>query len=85
MTIMKAASRPPWVRDAIFELMAEASAIEGHRVRLADIAMKMKMNGADTSELVDAAHEIDHAWRHLTAARRALVMTWPSFQPEDDQ
>ena len=75
--IARITSRPPWVRDAIFELRAEADAIEHRRARLEEIAISMKAGGADTSELVDANHELEHAWRHLTAARRALVMVWP--------
>jgi len=75
-------TRPAWVRAAITELMELAAEIESHRGILSGVALQMKSGGADTTELADASHDLDHAWRHITAARRVLDMTWPEEPPK---
>lgn len=69
--------RPVWVRDAMFRLGAMAAELESRRQQLAEIALDLKSNGADTTEIADASHDLEHSWRHLTATRRALAMSWP--------
>lgn len=70
-------TRPPWVRDAMFRLGAMAADLEERRSELAEIALQLKSNGADTTEIAEASHDLSHGWRHLTATRRGLAMSWP--------
>jgi ABC-type transporter Mla subunit MlaD len=69
--------RPAWVTNAIQVLLSAADALDKHRDATRDLAIVLRSAGVDTSELDDAAHDLQHAWRHVAAARRALVMTWP--------
>jgi hypothetical protein len=77
MNALDRAQRPVWVRDAMSRLGAIAADVESQRHQLAEIALDLKSNGADTSEIADASHDLEHSWRHLTSTRRALAMSWP--------
>jgi hypothetical protein len=70
--------RPEWVSAAISELRRVASAIDAQQAALTNVAFALSRNGATTEEISDALHDLSHAWRHVTAARRALVMVWPA-------
>ena len=73
-------ARPPWVPAAITELRDIAAGLQETRDKLAEIALLMTEGRANTTELADSAHDLEHAERHLTAARRSLEMTWPEHQ-----
>lgn len=82
MTIVRIGARPPTVTAAITELMELAADIESRRQTLTGIALGLRQLGADTTAIADASHDLEHAWRHLTSVRRALVMAWPSDEDE---
>jgi hypothetical protein len=80
MTLVRLNVRPPQVNAAITELMELAVEIESRRSTLTEIALALKELGADTTAIADASHDLEHAWRHLTSVRRALVMAWPDSE-----
>jgi hypothetical protein len=82
MTLVRRSLRPSQVQQLINELAATAEDIELRRGQIEHIAVAMKALGADTSELVDAAHDLLHGWKHLTSTRRALVMAWPEGEDQ---
>jgi len=78
MTVVRIGARPPAVTGAIAELMDLALELDSRRTKLTEIALGLKDLGADTTAIADASHDLEHAWRHLTSMRRALVMAWPA-------
>jgi hypothetical protein len=82
--IATSVERPEWVTDAIRELRRTAAAIDAQRAALTRVAYLITGNSASNAELADANHDLDHAWRHVTSARRALQMTWPTEGPEEE-
>jgi hypothetical protein len=77
MNELERATRPRWVRDAMVRLGELAADVESRRSELERIALELKSNGADTTEIADASHDLEHSWRHLTSQRRGLAMAWP--------
>lgn len=73
-------ARPEEVQQTIDGLAHIASSLELIRAEIGMTAIAMSKIGASQdalSDLADAAHDADHTWRHVTAARRGLVMSWP--------
>jgi hypothetical protein len=76
--------RPVPVRQAIAQLGLVASQLDATTRAVTDVAVGMRALGIDTSELASAGHELEHAWSHITKARRAIRMAWPAEGDPDE-
>ena len=72
-----AQSRPRWVGHALADMNAFEGDIAKLRNELAEFALWLKGKGVGTGEPADAAHDLEHAERHIVSMRRALAMSWP--------
>jgi hypothetical protein len=77
--------RPPKIAAMIAKLLDLAATTDRSRDALTLLAIDARELGVDTSEFVGANHDLEHAWRHVTAARRALRMAWPTEDGDPDE
>lgn len=82
MTIEPAPERPVWVTQSIYACSKAAEGIVEVQETLRGLALRLASHNVDTSSLVEADHDLDHAWQHATSTRRGLRMAWPTKEPD---
>lgn len=70
--------RPEWVVQAIAACTQTTNRIQEAQETVRGLALRLNAHDvAITAPLVEADHDLEHAYAHVVSVRRGLRMSWP--------